>query len=317
MRQRVNQCLSSRFAKPVGFALGLLPFVWLVMAAVFDWLGANPAEALERSSGDWTLRMLCVVLAITPLRIMAGLPSLAKFRRMAGLFVYFYAVLHLLAYSWFDMGFDLADIAKDIIKRPFILVGFTAVVLLTPLALTSFNRAIKALGGKRWQILHRLVYGPAPKVARARSMIAAFAEADGRSPTILVAKMGQDGHDRGQKVIATGFDDLGFAVEVGPLFATPAETAREAVEKGVHVVGASSLAAGHLTLIPELKAELEKLGRGDIMVVVGGVIPPGDFQALRNAGARLIFPPGTVIADAAAAILDELNRDLGYSQASA
>jgi methylmalonyl-CoA mutase len=148
-------------------------------------------------------------------------------------------------------------------------------------------------------------------------MIAAFAEADGRAPTILVAKMGQDGHDRGQKVIATGFDDLGFAVEVGPLFATPAETARDAVEKGVHIVGASSLAAGHLTLIPELKAELEKLGRSDIMVVVGGVIPPGDFQALRDAGARLIFPPGTVIADAAAAILDELNRDLGYSQANA
>ena len=159
--------------------------------------------------------------------------------------------------------------------------------------------------------------GPAPKVARARSMIAAFTEADGRAPTILVAKMGQDGHDRGQKVIATGFDDLGFAVEVGPLFATPAETARDAVEKGVHIVGASSLAAGHLTLIPELKAELEKLGRSDIMVVVGGVIPPGDFQALRDAGARLIFPPGTVIADAAAAILDELNRDLGYSQANA
>jgi methylmalonyl-CoA mutase len=103
-------------------------------------------------------------------------------------------------------------------------------------------------------------------------------------------------------------------VDVGPLFATPAETAREAVEKGVHVVGASSLAAGHLTLIPELSAELEKLGRSDIMIVVGGVIPPGDFQRLRDAGARLIFPPGTVIADAAAAILDELNRDLGYSQ---
>ena len=158
MRQRLNQTLSSRFAKPLAFVIGLLPFVWLVTAAVFDWLGANPAEALERSSGDWTLRMLCVVLAITPLRTMAGLPSLAKFRRMAGLFVYFYAVLHLLAYSWFDMGFDLADIAKDIVKRPFILVGFTAVVLLTPLALTSFNRAIKALGGKRWQRLHRLVY---------------------------------------------------------------------------------------------------------------------------------------------------------------
>jgi len=102
--------------------------------------------------------MLCVVLAITPLRVMAGLPTLAKFRRMAGLFMYFYAVLHLLAYSWFDMGFDLADIAKDIAKRPFILVGFTAVVLLTPLALTSFNRAIRALGGRTWQMLHRLVY---------------------------------------------------------------------------------------------------------------------------------------------------------------
>ena len=113
-------------------------------------------------------------------------------------------------------------------------------------------------------------------------MIAAFKEADGRPPTILVAKMGQDGHDRGQKVIATGFDDLGFAVDVGALFATPAEAAREAVEKGVHVVGASSLAAGHLTLIPELKAELEKLGRSDIMIVVGGVIPPGDFDALRR-----------------------------------
>ena len=161
MRARLNQYLSSRFAKPIAFVLGLLPFVWLVTAAVFDWLGANPAEALERSSGDWTLRMLCVVLAITPLRTMSGLPSLAKFRRMAGLFVYFYAVLHLLAYSWFDMGFDLTDIAKDIVKRPFILVGFTAVVLLTPLALTSFNRAIKALGGKRWQRLHRLVYAVA------------------------------------------------------------------------------------------------------------------------------------------------------------
>lgn len=158
MRVRINQYLSSRFAKPLAFILGLLPFVWLVAAAVFDWLGANPAEALERSSGDWTLRMLCVVLAITPLRTIAKLPSLARFRRMAGLYVYFYAVLHLLAYSWFDMGFEVADIAKDIAKRPFILVGFSAVVLLTPLALTSFNRAIKALGGKRWQLLHRLVY---------------------------------------------------------------------------------------------------------------------------------------------------------------
>lgn len=161
MRVALNQRLSSKFAKPLAFALALLPFVWLVTAAALDWLGANPAEALERSTGDWTLRMLCVVLAITPLRTVAGLPALARFRRMTGLFVYFYAVLHLLAYSWFDMGFDLADIAKDIFKRPFILVGFTAIVLLTPLALTSFNRAIRALGGRQWQLLHRLVYAVA------------------------------------------------------------------------------------------------------------------------------------------------------------
>ena len=159
--------------------------------------------------------------------------------------------------------------------------------------------------------------GPGPKVSRVREMVAAFSDAEGRAPTILVAKMGQDGHDRGQKVVATGFDDLGFAVDVGPLFTTPAETANEAVIRDVHVIGASSLAAGHLTLIPELRAELEKRGRGDIMIVVGGVIPAGDFEALKTAGARLIFPPGTVIADAAAAILDELNRDLGYAQSEA
>jgi methylmalonyl-CoA mutase len=159
--------------------------------------------------------------------------------------------------------------------------------------------------------------GTGEKVSRARRMIAAFAEADGRPPTILVAKMGQDGHDRGQKVIATGFDDLGFSVDVGPLFATPAEAAKEAVARNVHVVGASSLAAGHLTLIPELKAELAKLGRSDIMIVVGGVIPPGDFEALRAAGARLIFPPGTVVSDAATAILEALNADLGYAQTEA
>jgi methylmalonyl-CoA mutase len=159
--------------------------------------------------------------------------------------------------------------------------------------------------------------GSPPKVARARQMIAAFAEAEGRPPTVLVAKMGQDGHDRGQKVIATGFDDLGFSVDVGPLFATPAEVAQAAVERNVHVVGASSLAAGHLTLIPQLRAELERLGRGDIMVVVGGVIPKGDFDALTKAGARLIFPPGTVVADAAVAIMDALNADLGYAQTEA
>jgi len=167
----------------------------------------------------------------------------------------------------------------------------------------------------------RGIYGAAvgagPKVARARQMIAAFAEAEGRPPTILVAKMGQDGHDRGQKVIATGFDDLGFSVDVGPLFATPAETAQAAVARNVHVVGASSLAAGHMTLIPELRAELEKLGRSDIMIVVGGVIPKADFEPLKAAGARLIFPPGAVVADAAAAILDALNADLGYTQTAA
>ena len=148
-------------------------------------------------------------------------------------------------------------------------------------------------------------------------MAVAFREADGRAPTILVAKMGQDGHDRGQKVIATGFDDLGFAVDVGPLFQTPAEAAEEAVKQNVHVVGASSLAAGHLTLIPELKRELARRGRDDIMVVVGGVIPPGDFQALHDAGAALIFPPGTVVAEAAIQVLDELNRRLGSSQVEA
>ena len=158
MRVQLNRWLISRWAKPVAFLLALLPFAWLMLAAVLDWLGANPAEALERSTGDWTLRMLCVVLAITPVRNVLVLPSLARFRRMAGLFVYFYAVLHLFAYSWFDMGFDLVDVAKDIAKRPFVLVGFTAVVLLTPLALTSFNRAMRFLGGRRWQLLHRLVY---------------------------------------------------------------------------------------------------------------------------------------------------------------
>jgi sulfoxide reductase heme-binding subunit YedZ len=158
MRTTLNRWLLGPAAKPVAFVLGLLPALWLVAGAALDRLGANPAEALERASGDWTLRLLCVVLAVTPLRTVAQLPALARFRRMVGLFVYFYAVLHLLAYAWFDMGFEWADVVRDIAKRPFILVGFTAVVLLTPLALTSFNRAIRALGGQRWQALHRLVY---------------------------------------------------------------------------------------------------------------------------------------------------------------
>ncbi|TWO70465.1 sulfoxide reductase heme-binding subunit YedZ [Caenimonas sedimenti] len=145
-------------AKPVLFVLCLLPFAWLFYGALANQLGANPAEYLIRSTGDWTLRFLCITLAVTPLRVMAGLPPLARFRRMLGLFVYFYVVLHLLSYSWFDMGFDVADIAKDIAKRPFILVGFAGFVLLTPLAATSFNRAVKAMGAKRWQALHKLVY---------------------------------------------------------------------------------------------------------------------------------------------------------------
>lgn len=136
----------------------LLPFVWLFYAAAANELGANPAEALIRATGDWTLRALCLLLAVTPLRVITGTPALARFRRMLGLFVYFYAVLHLLSYSWFDMGFGVPEIIRDIIKRPFILVGFLAFLLLTPLALTSFNRAIKAMGAVRWQRLHRLVY---------------------------------------------------------------------------------------------------------------------------------------------------------------
>jgi len=137
-------------------------------------------------------------------------------------------------------------------------------------------------------------------------LVESFEKAEGRRPRILVAKMGQDGHDRGQKVIATAFADLGFDVDVGPLFQTPAEVARQAVEADVHIVGVNSLAAGHLTLVPALHAELAALGRSDIMIVVGGVIPPGDFDELRAAGASAIFPPGTVIADAAVDLLREL-----------
>ena len=146
-------------AKPVVFLLCLLPFAWLFYRAFNNQLGANPAEALIRATGDWTLRFLCIVLAVTPLRVISSTPGLARFRRMLGLFVYFYVVVHLLSYSWFDMGFDVPDIAKDIAKRPFILVGFSAFLLLTPLAATSFNAAIKAMGAKRWQLLHKLVYG--------------------------------------------------------------------------------------------------------------------------------------------------------------
>jgi len=147
-------------------------------------------------------------------------------------------------------------------------------------------------------------------IEQARSATAAFEEAQGRRPRILVAKMGQDGHDRGQKVLATAFADLGFDVDVGPLFQTPAEVARQAVEADVHVVGVNSLAAGHLTLVPELRAELDRQGRPDIMIAVGGVIPAQDFAALHAAGVAAIYPPGTVIAEAALELLTKLTEQL-------
>jgi methylmalonyl-CoA mutase len=149
-------------------------------------------------------------------------------------------------------------------------------------------------------------------LSEASALVQKFAEADGRRPRILVAKMGQDGHDRGQKVIATAFADIGFDVDVGSLFSTPDEVARQAADNDVHVVGVSSLAAGHLTLVPALRQALADVGRPDIMVVVGGVIPPGDFDELYAAGATAIYPPGTVIADAAVSLLHKLAERLGY-----
>ncbi len=154
-------------------------------------------------------------------------------------------------------------------------------------------------------------------VSKAHKMVDDFEANDGRRPRILIAKMGQDGHDRGQKVIASAFADLGFDVDIGPLFQTPAEVARQAAENDVHLVGASSLAAGHLTLVPELRQELDKLGRDDILIVVGGVIPPQDYDELYKAGATAIFPPGTVIGDAAMSLIAELNKVLGYSSEAA
>jgi methylmalonyl-CoA mutase len=147
----------------------------------------------------------------------------------------------------------------------------------------------------------------------ATELVEKFAEAEGRRPRILVAKMGQDGHDRGQKVIATAFADIGFDVDVGSLFSTPEEVARQAADNDVHVVGVSSLAAGHLTLVPALRDALAEVGRSDIMIVVGGVIPPGDFDELYDAGATAIFPPGTVIADAAIDLLNKLAERLGHT----
>ncbi|WP_346910649.1 methylmalonyl-CoA mutase [uncultured Roseibium sp.] len=154
-------------------------------------------------------------------------------------------------------------------------------------------------------------------IQKVQKMVEQFEENDGRRPRILVAKMGQDGHDRGQKVIASAFADLGFDVDIGPLFQTPEEAARQAVENDVHVVGVSSLAAGHLTLVPALKKALADEGREDIMIVVGGVVPPQDYDELYRSGAAAIFPPGTVIAEAAVDLIDKLNAELGYEPAQA
>jgi methylmalonyl-CoA mutase len=165
------------------------------------------------------------------------------------------------------------------------------------------------------------VYAATPrnahKIEAARQAVAAFREADGQAPRILVAKIGQDGHDRGQKVIASAFSDIGFAVEIGPLFSTPEEVAEMAVAKDVHIVGVSSLTAGHLAHIPLLKAALAKAGRPEIIIVVGGVIPPQDVAALRESGAAAVFPPGTVIPEAALALLQQLSERLGYAQRAA
>jgi len=157
----MNKVLLQPATKPLLFVLALGPIGFLVYAVIAHKLGPNPAEALIRGLGDWTLRFLCLTLAVTPLRQWTGWHALARLRRMLGLFTFFYATLHFLAYTWFDMGFVWADIARDIVKRPFILVGTTAGLLLVPLAATSFNSAIRRLGAARWQLLHRLVYAVA------------------------------------------------------------------------------------------------------------------------------------------------------------
>jgi methionine sulfoxide reductase heme-binding subunit len=157
----VNKALLRREAKPLLFIAALLPFLWLFYGAYANLLGANPAEKLIRATGDWTLRFLCITLAVTPLRQLTGWHALARLRRMLGLFSFFYSCLHFLSFAWLDQGFDVAAIIKDIVKRPFILVGTAALLTMLPLAATSFNGAIKALGAKRWQALHRLVYATA------------------------------------------------------------------------------------------------------------------------------------------------------------
>jgi sulfoxide reductase heme-binding subunit YedZ len=157
----MNRLLMHAAAKPLVFVLSLLPLASLVWGAVHGGLGANPAETLIRSTGDWTLRLLCLTLAVTPLRQLSGWHALARLRRMLGLFTFFYGLLHFTAFAWLDMGLDLAAIVADIAKRPFILVGTAALLLMLPLAATSFNAAIRRLGAARWQALHRAVYAVA------------------------------------------------------------------------------------------------------------------------------------------------------------
>jgi len=154
----VNKLLLHPATKPLLFVLALGPFAWYLYGALADTLGPNPAEALLRGTGDWVLRFLCLTLLVTPLRTLTGWHALARLRRMLGLYAFFYGVVHFLCFAWLDMGFDVAAILKDIPKRPFVLVGTAALMLMLPLAATSFNRAIKALGAKRWQALHRAVY---------------------------------------------------------------------------------------------------------------------------------------------------------------
>jgi methylmalonyl-CoA mutase len=172
--------------------------------------------------------------------------------------------------------------------------------------------SIKSITG-----VYKREVGMTPTVDKVRQAIETFESAEGRRPRLLVAKIGQDGHDRGQKVIASAFADLGFDVDIGPLFATPEEAARQAVENDVHILGVSSLAAAHLTLVPELKKALAAQGREDIMIVVGGVVPPQDYDALMKSGCEAIFPPGTVIADAALKLLKTLHHRLGHDQQAA
>lgn len=161
MRPDMNRWLLHPATKPLVFVLALAPLVWLMWAALANALGPNPAEALIRRSGDWALRLLCLTLAVTPLREALGWTALPRLRRMLGLYAFAYACLHFMSYAWLDMSLVIADITRDVAKRPFILVGVLALLTLLPLAATSFNRAIRALGPSRWKALHRLVYGTA------------------------------------------------------------------------------------------------------------------------------------------------------------